>query len=248
MSRQTPKRRQNHTRQPSGPRIAQASDYESDAAHYLENHPPAPKHFHRTNTELNLGVLKRYVPSITTIIAIAANAVIYTFLTETQGWERSGVEGTLFVCSQEPSPATGEPRFCLFILNRRGLNNIMVDLATVQECDITSGELTIMHVESNEVGEDDKIVGVWMHADSEDTRQVNMNIIHGLWEQAKEARKQAQNLHVSDLHDNINHPSHLDREQSVGPAVQVMGKSLSIAQLFASQGGGGGGSLGGIGG
>jgi len=245
MSRQTPKRRQNHARQPSHPRIAQASDYESDAAAYLEAHPPQPKHFHRTNTELNLGVLKRYVPSITTIIAIAANAVIYTFLNDTQSWDRSGVEGTLFVCSQDPSSVTGEPRFCVFILNRRGLNNIMLDLAAVAECDITSGEIMILHLEGTLVGEDDKIVGVWMHADGEDTRQVNMNIIHGLWEQVKEGRKKAQNLHVSDLYDNVNPPG-ITREPSVGPAVEVVGKSLSIEQLFASQGGGG--DLGGIGG
>ncbi|CAI4212860.1 unnamed protein product [Parascedosporium putredinis] len=199
-----------------------------------------PPHLpHRTNTELNIGVLRRYVPSISAILSITANAVIYTFDTSTQSWDKSGVEGTLFVCSQDPNPATGEPRFCAFVLNRRGLENLILDLATIRECEVTD-TLLILALDDGEEAEENpmaKALGIWMHADTAETRDVNMKLIHSLWGQVREARKQVQSLHEYNGGFDMSQP---ERQESVGPALQAIGKQLTIDELFASQAGGGG--------
>ncbi|QKD48823.1 uncharacterized protein FOBCDRAFT_287696 [Fusarium oxysporum Fo47] len=152
MSRQTP-RKARHSRQPSN-RIPAVSDYESDAAAIHADYAPPPP---RTNTELNLSVLQRYLPSIHTILSIAANAVIYTFNSASESWEKSGVEGTMFVCAQSPLPEDPgqRPRACVFVLNRRGLDNVIVDLSRVTHAEV-SGELVIMKVEG-EWQEGDKV-------------------------------------------------------------------------------------------
>ncbi|KAF7563600.1 hypothetical protein G7046_g504 [Stylonectria norvegica] len=212
MSRQTP-RTVRHNRQPSN-RIPAISDYESDAAAYSAVHtgyaPPPP----RSNTELNISVLQRYLPSIHTIRSIAANAVIYTFDPTSESWDKSGVEGTMFVCEQSPSPedSNHRNRACVFILNRRGLDNVIVDLARVSHVEI-SGELVILKVEGDwEQG--DKVLGVWIHNDKDETREVNGKAIQESWGSARSAGAVE------------------ERGSEVGPAMQAMGKRLSLSDLF----------------
>ena len=247
MSRQTPRRaRQNqHARKPSNsnPRAVPTSDYDSEAAAHhnssaISTHPAAPHLPHRTNTELNLGVLRRYLPSITTILSVAANAVVYTFDVTARSWDKSGIEGTLFVCALEPDIVTGAPRFCVFVLNRRGWGNLVLGLERVGVCEVTE-DLLICALEDDGPGEGGeeagaKALGIWMHADGEDTRRVNMNIIHGLWEQVRDAMRQAGSLGAEA------YGSGGGVEESVGPAVQAIGKQLSVDELFASQAAGGG--------
>jgi Dcp1-like decapping family len=107
------------------------SDYESDTAFaYLSDQPPPPPNQvpPRTIDELNLSVLKRYNPAITSILSVAPYAVIYAFspLPEPE-WIKSGVEGSLFICQLEPGPL-GEERFNAIVLNRRGLENFEAEL------------------------------------------------------------------------------------------------------------------------
>jgi Dcp1-like decapping family len=220
------------------------SDYESDAAHYMESRPPpAPQLLHRTNTELNLSVLQHYLPSITSIVSIAANAVVYTFAPETQEWDKAGVEGTLFVCDQEPSPVTGAPRACVFVLNRRGLDNIILDLAKVGDCEVTE-QLLIFRLEDGVGAWEEgaaagnggtapglKIMGLWIHADEDDTRETNGALIYNSWKAVREA---TQNANRTLLH------GFEAKEESVGPAMQAMGRKLSITEIFGRQVGGGG--------
>ena len=245
MSRQTPRRtRQNqHARHPSNPRPVPTSDYDSEAAgpHHPSSHgtshPSAPHPPHRSNTELNLGVLRRYLPSITSILSVAANAVIYTFDVTARSWDKSGVEGTLFVCALEPDIVTGSPRFCVFVLNRRGLGNLVLGLERVGDCEVTD-DLLICALEDDDgaggEGDGAKALGIWMHADGEDTRTLNMNIIRGLWEQVRDARRQAETVGAEA------YGSGPGAEESVGAAVQAIGKQLTVDELFASQAAGGG--------
>ncbi|KAK7414356.1 hypothetical protein QQX98_006798 [Neonectria punicea] len=217
MSRQTP-RNARHTRQPSN-RIPAVSDYESDAVAYSSAHntyaPPPP----RNNTELNLSVLQRYLPSIHTILSIAANAVIYTFGSASGGWDKSGVEGTMFVCAQSPLPEdpNHRPRACVFILNRRGLDNVIVDLARVTHVEI-SEELVILRVEG-EWEEGEKVLGVWIHNDKDETREVNAATIQESWKVARSAGP-------------------VDAQgPEVGPAMQALGRRLSLSDLFGKPNG-----------
>lgn len=212
------RRRQAHARNPSNP--IQTSDYDSDA-YNPPTHPP------RTNTELNLGVLRRYHPSITSIVSVAANAVIYAFDATTHTWDKSGIEGTLFICARETPPTSPpQPRFCVFVLNRRGLENLVLGLETVRDVEVTD-ELLILALEGGE--EEGKALGIWMHSDGEDTRRLNMNIIQGLWEQVRDAKRAAEGAGALAY----------GGEESVGPAVEAIGKTLSVDDLFASQAAGG---------
>ncbi|KAI8713514.1 hypothetical protein NCS52_01296100 [Fusarium sp. LHS14.1] len=219
MSRPTPRKTRQHNRQPSN-RIPAISDYESDAAAYSAVHadyaPPPP----RTNTELNLSVLQRYLPSIHTILSIAANAVVYTFNSASGGWEKSGVEGTMFVCAQAPLPEDPgqRPRACVFVLSRRGLDNVIVDLSRVSHAEV-SGELVIMKVEGD-WEEGDKVLGVWIHNDKDETREMNAAMIQEAWKIARSAG-----------------PIETQGPEA-GPAMQAMGRRLSISDLFGSAGGG----------
>ncbi|KAG6012468.1 hypothetical protein E4U43_007787 [Claviceps pusilla] len=215
MSRQTP-RRPRHTRHPSN-LIPAVSDYESDAAAIHASYAPPPP---RTNTELNVNVLQRYLPSIQTILSIAANAVVYTFDSDTTSWDKSGIEGTMFVCAQTPLPETNQPRACVFVLNRRALDNLTVDLARVSHVEI-SGELVIFKIEGNgEEGE--RVIGLWIHNDRDETRQVNGATIQESWKVAR--------------------LSSLDEDQGpdvgaeAGPAMQAIGRRLSVKDLFGRAG------------
>ncbi|KOS22524.1 mRNA-decapping enzyme-like protein [Escovopsis weberi] len=214
MSRATPSRKPRHNRHPSN-RIPAVSDYESDIAPMQAAYAAPPP---RTNTALNLSVLQRYLPSITSILSIAANAVIYTFDTAAEGWEKSGIEGTMFVCAQAGLPGEDHdrPRACVFVLNRRGLDNVIVDLARVSHVEI-AGELVILKVEGD-WNESEKVLGVWIHNDEEATRATNGAIIEESWKIARAART-------------------VEREGAeAGPAMQAIGRPLSINELFAMQG------------
>ncbi|KAH6850492.1 hypothetical protein B0I37DRAFT_404309 [Chaetomium sp. MPI-CAGE-AT-0009] len=202
MSRQTPRKsRHRHHGSNSGPRQVAASDYESDAAQYMENREAMPlsnTQPARDNTELSLRVLRRYQPSIQSIMAIAANAVAYNFLEATQGWEKHGTEGTMFICEQEPVVAhTGQtlPRVCVFVFNRRSMENLVIDLLRVTDCEVV-GELIVFRLEDGAVISDNnqgaeasskKILGLWIHADESNTREVHASLILGAWKQGREA-------------------------------------------------------------
>lgn len=214
MSKQTP-RKSRHHRHPSN-RIPAVSDYESDAAVMADYAPPPP----RTNTELNLSVLQRYLPSIHTILSIAANAVMYAFNADAERWDKSGVEGTMFVCAQSPLPEDPQqrPRACVFVLSRRGLENVVVDLARVSHVEIM-GELVILKVEG-EWGGEEKVLGIWVHNDRDETRDVNGAMITESWKIARTAG--SAEAHAAE----------------VGPALQAIGsQGLSINDLFRSQNG-----------
>lgn len=225
MSKATP-RRSRHTRYPSN-RIPAVSDYESDVAAAMQPSydyaPPPPT---RTNTELNLAVLQRYLPSIHTILSIAASAVIYTFDPAKQSWDKSGVEGTMFVCAQSPLPEdpNQRARACVFVLSRRGLENLVVDLARVSHVEIM-GELVIMRVEDEDTGGEgeggEQVLGVWVHNDRAETREVNAAMIQESWKIARVAGW-----------------TEAPQGPELGPAMQAIGSGrLTIDDLFRSQGG-----------
>ncbi|KAK1021208.1 hypothetical protein LTS16_026668 [Friedmanniomyces endolithicus] len=100
----------------------------------------------RSNTELNHTVLRRYVPSITQILSIAPFAVLYTFLPETQIWEKCGVEGTLFMCQLANSRSHQHigVGYNVLVLNRKSLENFEVELVTAANVEITP-EYVILH-------------------------------------------------------------------------------------------------------
>ncbi|KAL8403371.1 hypothetical protein RB594_008572 [Gaeumannomyces avenae] len=234
MSRATP-RKSRHRHSASGgggggggsKATAVATDYESDAAQYMEARVDAPQVLqpNRTNTEINLKVLQRYLPSIQSIASIAANAVVYTFDPATNAWDKSGVEGTMFVCDQEPLSLGGSgslPRSCVFVLNRRALENVIIDLAVVNHYEI-SAELLMFRLEQPA----EKVLGLWIHADQDDTRQSNASIIEERWKGVRDAGEVAMGPQHGKTVGAIG-----ATEESLGPAMQAIGRKLSLSDLF----------------
>ncbi|KAI2643719.1 PH domain-like protein [Xylaria nigripes] len=223
--------RQTHV-DPRQPRqqLPPTSDYESDAVQDMPSHrsmlPPTMSE--RSNTELNIAVLKRYLPSITNILSIAANAVVYTF--QQPEWKKTLMEGTMFICSQRKSPH-GADSGCLFILNRKGLRNLILDLDNVGDFEL-AGELLIFKLNhaTQEVQVDSgetvtpNVLGVWTYAEDKSDRETNAALIYDMWAQLRNARAQA------DASDPTTLPS------QTGAAVQA-GRRVSMTDLFSAYNG-----------
>ncbi|PYH93191.1 PH domain-like protein [Aspergillus ellipticus CBS 707.79] len=129
----------------------QPSDYDSDFQNYLsDSQQPVSMPPLRTNEELNLAVLRRHNPAITSILSLAQYAVVYIFSPTTRQWEKNGVEGTLFVCQLTPGPFS-EDRYSVFVLNRRGLNNFDLPLTDAENVEITE-EYIILKTDLNPDG------------------------------------------------------------------------------------------------
>lgn len=205
----------------------------------------------RDNNELSLSVLRRYQPTIRSLLAIAANAVVYTFLESTGGWEKYGVEGTLFVCDQEPivAPGTGQvlPRVCVFVLNRRSMENLVVDLLRVTDCEV-AGELLVFRLEGGDAtnssgGEEgadgNRVFGIWIHEDESNPRTVYTGVILNAWQQARLALdsylRAATEAAVGG--NNIVATGALDDAEASGDS--AAGRRLSVRDLFGQKNGGG---------
>lgn len=113
-----------------------------------------------TNYALNLTVLQRYLPSTVSIVFLAPYAVVYIYNITTNAWEKSGIEGTLFVVQLQ------DEKYAVVVLNRRGLENFILHLKSEEEVDVT-GEYVILEEKGgggsgggNEDGK--KVYGLWV--------------------------------------------------------------------------------------
>lgn len=202
------------------------SDYESDAAHYLEGRDAATNaallpRLNRTNTEINLSVLQRWLRNIRSIASIAANAVVYTFSPVTHEWDKAGIEGAMFVCDQDPTEF-GMPRSCVYLLNRRSMDNLQIDLATVSHFEVQN-ELLIFKL-------DDKVLGLWIHADQDDTRDTNAATILERWTCVRAAEAGGSRGPEEAQQAGVNAAA--AGGEAIGPAMQAIGRKLSISDLF----------------
>jgi hypothetical protein len=190
---QTPQVSHQRSTGPSATATATGTDYDSTYEEVPTEDllPPAPPM--RTNTELNLSVLRRYAPSVRTILSIAANAVVYRFSPTIQQWEKAGVEGTLFVCDTAEGPtaegpegrhASGQhPSACVIVLNRHGLNNLILEMGDVEEVEVMGEILSIRHVE----GSEQQVLGIWVHADKDNIRSEIAGSVLGKWREVRNA-------------------------------------------------------------
>jgi len=85
--------------------------------------------------------------------------VLYAFNPANSAWEKSGIEGTLFVCSlTSPMSEKGQERYAVTILNRRGLENFWLELTRGEEVEITAEYVILQGGE----GEEGKVYGLWI--------------------------------------------------------------------------------------
>ena len=122
--------------------------------------PPAPSTV--TDAHLNLAVLQRYLPSTVSIDFLAPYAVIYIFNITTQTWERSGIEGSLFVVRLR------DEGHAVVVLNRRGLDNFVLHLQSAGEVDLTEEYIILQGNGTKDAGsgtgsaEEQKVYGLWI--------------------------------------------------------------------------------------
>ena len=145
-------RKAKHYRNSSQP--VPASDYESDL-NYLSDVPPPPSD--RTDEVLNLSVLKRHDSAVISLEYVTPYAVVYVFSPTSQQWEKSGIEGTAFICGLSPTEGRN-PRYSVIVLNRRGLENLNVELLSSNDVEVTE-EYIILQSAKDGVPQ---VYGLWV--------------------------------------------------------------------------------------
>ncbi|KAK9557410.1 hypothetical protein V6Z79_005511 [Aspergillus fumigatus] len=242
----------------------QPSDYESDYPNYFsdtqqqqEQHMPPPPL--RSNEELNLSVLRRHNPSVNTILSLAPYAVVYLFNPTSRQWEKSGVEGSLFVC-QLSQGSLGEERYSVFVLNRRGLNNFDILLTDGDNVELTEEYVIIKSdydldtdqgisnngdysgAKKNVNPADVRIYGVWIYSEpppnsTAETRTINAHMIRECAVHAgqslKIARERLEATRQNGLHvaTAAAEAGSMDGMHSSVP----MGRQISLKDLFGQQ-------------
>lgn len=220
---------------------ALTSDYESDYQAYQSDYPTNPPPPDRTNEELNLSVLKRHNPQISSILSIAPYAVVYEFspLPEPQ-WTKTGVEGSLFICELVPG-RYGEDRYSAIVLNRRSMDNFEAELREGEDAGVEiTGEYVILSFKDTH---EQKIYGVYIFHDAPGTSTENAQALNGelmkrLADHAGASRHAAEaaasaavakhtNGHMQQAEDSITNQS--------ANAPSASGQQTSLQQLFGQQ-------------
>lgn len=238
------------------------TDYESDTTYLSDMHQqPGPPL--RSNEEINLAVLRRHNPSITSILSLAQYAVVYIFSPTTRQWEKNGVEGTLFVC-QLSQGSLGEERYSAFVLNRRGLQNFDLPLTDGENVELTDEYVILKADESTEgntstngvadplnpqarqdVSADGvRIYGVWIYSEpppnsTAETRTINAQMIRECAVHAGHSMKLARER-LEALRQNGMHVAAAAAESQAQPLEEVqalapMGRQISLKDLFGQQ-------------
>ncbi|XP_071446510.1 mRNA-decapping enzyme 1A [Hetaerina americana] len=105
------------------------------------------------NTELrmNVAALKRVDPYVKDILDSATHVALYTFNSESNAWEKTDVEGALFVYGRN-----GEPYHGIVIMNRLNTNNLVEPVSNGLDFQLQEPFLLYRNAKS-------RIYGVWFY-------------------------------------------------------------------------------------
>ena len=199
--------------------INQPSDYESDA-NYLSDIPLPP--IQRTDEELNLSVLQRHNRDVISLEYVAPYAVVYQFSSQSQQWEKSGIEGTAFVCGLLPLEVLPQ-RYEVTVLNRRGLENFTLELVNASDVEVTEEYIILNSTHDGAP----HVYGLWVFSEPppSSTSHHRMAIAHKIQECA--ARVEAGRRPNLDETEG-GHDGYVDEEVP-------MGRQLSLKEMFGQQ-------------
>ncbi|KAI9004242.1 hypothetical protein BC832DRAFT_531893 [Gaertneriomyces semiglobifer] len=107
---------------------------------------------------VNLNVLRRHDANILDILDSSSHVVVYDFDMSSQSWAKRGIEGTMFLFRRSV-----EPHYGLMIMNRLGIENLMILLTPHMEVQLL-GEYVIYRKP------DDSVQGLWMYETVDRTR------------------------------------------------------------------------------
>ena len=194
------------------------SDYESDA-NYLSNIPPPPAE--RTDEQLNLAVIRRHNRDVMSLEYVAPYAVVYLFSPTSQQWEKSGIEGTAFLCGLLPNHELAQ-RYAVIVLNRRGLDNFDLELANSGDVEITE-DYIILQSENNGIP---CVYGLWVFSEPPPS-----STSHHRATIAQKIQECAERVEISRrIPQEQESSSHEDRGDGV-----AMERQLSLKELFGQQ-------------
>jgi len=229
------------SRNPSNPSVPQRStskslhthkpyhshhiSYPSDSEPPLDPPPTLPT---RTNSQLNLLVLRRHYPSTASILSLAPYAVLYAFNPANSAWEKSGIEGTLFVCSlTSPMSEKGQERYAVTILNRRGLENFWLELTRGEEVEITAEYVILQGGE----GEEGKVYGLWIFEEGAGSTKGIREITAKLIKECAEATGGASvEGNGDDVEDNAEIMGNRPEEEAIGTQYSALEEEFGRAK------------------
>jgi Dcp1-like decapping family len=204
--------------------------------------PPPTTDFASTSEALNVKVLRKHYPNVLTTVHIAPYAVLYTF-SATGQWEKTGIEGTLFIVHQSPeyiaAPHETQPqKFSVIILNRRGLDNFAADLHSPEYIEQTEEFIILSGEDENDEG-----YGLWIFAEPPPSSTAHMRQATAqiMTECARIAAESMQAIRIAkparqkteDETPRIG-PEETPIDQ-VTPESVDMGRQLSLRELFGQQ-------------
>ena len=138
------------------------------------------------------------------------------------------------------------PRVCVFLFNRRSMENLVIDLLRVTDCEVV-GELIVFRLEDgamisgNNQGTEaaaKKILGLWIHADESNTREVHASLILGAWKQSRQALDAyIQAVTAEALENNGGGSLAPEPQQVASRGDSGAGKRLSMTELFGKNNG-----------
>ena len=115
------------------------------------------KELNDAKKQANLRVLQRIEASILDIVGTATHVVLYQFNTKDQKWEKSNIEGSLFLTKLKPS--TQNMVLCsLVILNRAGVENLNVNVTPSFQMQLKDPYLIFRDPSCNNL-----VRGIWFH-------------------------------------------------------------------------------------
>ena len=107
----------------------------------------------------NLRVLQRLDNLILDIQGSATHVVLYEFSVDSQQWEKTGCEGSLFIAKRSESP-----RFKLVVLNRNSKENLEVPITGKFQMQVQEPYLIFRETKGDGVVQ---IRGIWFHDSAE---------------------------------------------------------------------------------
>ncbi|XP_074109136.1 decapping mRNA 1 isoform X2 [Cotesia typhae] len=111
-----------------------------------------------TEIKMNMTALKRVDPYIKDILETATHVALYKFNAENNEWEKTEIEGALFVYSRN-----GEPFNSILIMNRLNTNNLVEPVTQRLDLELQEPFLLYRNSKCN-------IYGIWFYDKDECTR------------------------------------------------------------------------------
>jgi hypothetical protein len=132
----------------------------------------------------------------------------------------------MFVGKLSPSPITGSQRHCIIVLNRKGMENLIIESGEIESVEITDQFLLLSFGAKDEPS---KILGFFIKADDQmHSREYMCQLVKEHWEMAKMDRYRSGQQEAVSYDDEV-------MESIEEGANRPLGRRLSLSELFGAR-------------